>query len=107
MFWDEDLLDIVEASYPYNTNTIPRTNNVDDGVFITETENTTTDPVIEYVYLGDELSDGLLGWITIGINVSATQDPNYSFRWTDTGSVPDVHGTNTGSPGWSQIGDWD
>ena len=52
---------------PYVTNTIEKTLNVNDGVFITESENTTLQPVFEYVYLGDNLDDGLFGWITIGI----------------------------------------
>jgi len=60
IFWDQDLIDAVEATYPYNTNTVAITQNADDRVFATETA-TTSDPVIEDVMLGDDLSDGLFG----------------------------------------------
>lgn len=85
LFWDQDLIYKVEATYPYNTNNITLTTNADDHVFLAETEDSTSDPVINYAYLGDSLSDGLLGWITIGINVSATYDTSYSFIYTSDG----------------------
>ena len=94
-FWDQDLIYKVEATYPYNTSNITITENVDDRVFITETEDTDSDPVFEYVYLGDDLSDGLFGWITIAINTSATYDPNYSFVLTADGGVEESGGTTT------------
>ncbi|CAN8102280.1 unnamed protein product [Discula destructiva] len=107
LFWDQDLIDQIEASAPYVTNTIAKTKNVDDGVFITEAENTTLSPVAEYEYMGASLSDGLFAWITVGINGTAVDDPNYSYVWTANGTISAAHGENTGSPGWSQIGDWD
>lgn len=79
----------------YNTNTISITNNSDDRVFSTETTDTDTVPVFEYVYLGSDLSDGLFGWVTVGINTSATYDPNYSYVWTSTGGVAESGGTVT------------
>jgi hypothetical protein len=95
LFWDQDLIYEVEATYPYNTNNITITTNADDRVFLDETADTTSDPVIEYVMLGDELSDGLFGWITIAVNVSATYDPNYSFVYTASGGVAESGGTVT------------
>jgi hypothetical protein len=85
VFWDQDLIYDVEATYPYNTNNITLTTNADDRVFSTETTDTDSVPVFEYVYLGDSLSDGLFGWVTIAVNVSATYDPNYSFVLTSSG----------------------
>ncbi len=29
------------------------------------------DPVVQYVWLGEQPSDGILGWITIGIDPTA------------------------------------
>ncbi|KAJ4465636.1 Intradiol ring-cleavage dioxygenase [Lentinula edodes] len=95
VFWDQDLINDVEATYPYNTNTIAITENVDDRVFSTETEDTTSDPVLEYVYLGSDLSDGLSAWVTIAVNTSATYDPNYSFVWTSDGSIAESGGELT------------
>lgn len=102
LFWDQDLIYKVEATYPYNTNNITITTNEADRVFSDETADTTSDPVFEYVYLGDDLSDGLFGWVTIAVNVSATYDPNYSFVYTASGGIAESGGTTTvdgGSPG--------
>ncbi|KAJ3828887.1 Intradiol ring-cleavage dioxygenase [Lentinula raphanica] len=102
VFFDQDLITDVEALYPYSTNTINITENVDDSVFIAETEDSTSDPVLEYVYLGDSLSDGLFAWITVAVNTSATYDPNYSYVYTANGSVAESGGddsTQLGSGG--------
>ncbi|KAF2256139.1 aromatic compound dioxygenase [Trematosphaeria pertusa] len=93
LFWDQDLIETVEATYPYNQNNISLTTNSEDHVFSAETEDSNSDPVFEYVYLGSDLQDGLFGWITIGVNKSATYDPNYSFVWTSAGSVAESGGS--------------
>ncbi|KAJ5874204.1 extracellular dioxygenase [Penicillium soppii] len=102
LFWDQDLINEVEATSPYSTNTVTLTTNEEDRVFSTETTGTTSDPVINYVKLGDSLSDGLLGWITIAVNTSATYDPNYSYVYTASGGVAESGGgtdtPNGGSP---------
>ncbi|KAH8673520.1 Intradiol ring-cleavage dioxygenase [Xylariales sp. PMI_506] len=95
LFWDQDIIYDVEATSPYNENNITITPNADDRVFSTETEDTTSVPVFEYVYLGSDLSDGLFGWVTVAVNVSASYDPNYSFVWTADGSVAESGGTIT------------
>lgn len=116
LFWDQSLITQVEATSPYSTNTITLTTNAEDRVFSDETADTTSDPVLNYVWLGDDLSDGLLGWATVAIDTSATYDPTYSFVYTASGGVAesgggtdDVSGSgssgsssgpgNTGSPG--------
>lgn len=71
-FFDQSLIDDVEATTPYSTNTQALTTNSEDRVFgQQETQGTTSDPVFEYVYIGDDLSDGLFSWIVVGINPSA------------------------------------
>jgi hypothetical protein len=87
----------VEATSPYNTNTITITTNAEDRVFDDETENTTSDPVINYVRIGDDVTDGLFGWITVAINTSATYTPTYSFALTSSGGVAESGGDS--SPG--------
>lgn len=97
-FWDQDLIDAVEATSPYNTNTQPLTTNAEDHVFgEQETEGTTSDPVFNYVYLGDDVSDGLFTWIVVGINVSASYTPTYSFQLTEDGGV--ATGNSGSTPG--------
>jgi phage repressor protein C with HTH and peptisase S24 domain len=95
VFWDQDLIYAVEATSPYNTNTIAITTNAEDRVFSTETTDTETVPVFEYVYLGDSLGDGIFGWVTIAVNVSATYDPNYSYVLTESGGVAESGGETT------------
>jgi protocatechuate 3,4-dioxygenase beta subunit len=96
LFYDQDLITEVEATYPYNTNTIAITENADDNVFLAETEDSMSDPVINYVKLGNNLSDGLFGWVKIAVNRSASYDPNYSFVYTSSGGVAESGGDSTG-----------
>lgn len=46
--------------------------NSDDQILSQEAD--TTDPFVEYVLLGDSLSDGILAWISIGIDPTETSD---------------------------------
>ncbi|QKX58820.1 uncharacterized protein TRUGW13939_05948 [Talaromyces rugulosus] len=101
LFWDQDLIYEVEATSPYNTNNITITTNADDHVFDDETEDSTSDPVINYVRVGDTIGDGIFGWITIAVNQSATYDPNYSFVLTSGGGVAESGGDDSGAPGGS------
>ncbi|KAH8682074.1 extracellular dioxygenase [Xylariales sp. PMI_506] len=87
-FWDQSLIDQVEELDPYSTNTNAVTTNAEDRVFgEQETENTTSDPVFNYVLLGDDLSDGLFQWIVVGVDSSASYTPTYSFELTSSGGV--------------------
>ncbi|PYH87722.1 aromatic compound dioxygenase [Aspergillus ellipticus CBS 707.79] len=105
LFWDQDLINDVEDTYPYNTNTVTLTTNAEDRVFSDETENSDSDPVLNYVCLGDSLDDGLFGWVTVAVNVSATYDPNYSFIYTASGGVAvDDSSSSGGGPSGSQTG---
>jgi protocatechuate 3,4-dioxygenase beta subunit len=86
LFWDQDLIYKVEETEPYSTNTVTITTNEEDRVFGDETSGTTSDPVLNYVYLGDSLEDGLLAWVTVAVDLSAEYDPAYSYVWTEDGS---------------------
>ncbi|KAF7122492.1 hypothetical protein CNMCM5793_000517 [Aspergillus hiratsukae] len=89
LFFDQDLISEVEATYPYNTSTISITKNADDHVVIVETEDSDSDPFFEYAYLGDSIEDGLLAWITLGVNVTANHDSavQYAATLTSNGGV--------------------
>ncbi|KAF7585560.1 hypothetical protein BBP40_010652 [Aspergillus hancockii] len=87
LFYDQDLIDAVEATSPYNTNTVGLTTNAEDRVFNTETTGTNSDPVFNYVYLGESLADGILAWITVGVNVSASYGTSYASLLTSSGGV--------------------
>ncbi|KAI0888663.1 aromatic compound dioxygenase [Annulohypoxylon maeteangense] len=78
LFWPEDLRAEVEATYPYNTNTVALTTN-DEDMWSILSADASFDPIPQWVYLGDDISDGLFAWIQIGINGSAdyTEDEYY------------------------------
>ncbi|KAI0973031.1 Intradiol ring-cleavage dioxygenase [Xylaria arbuscula] len=99
LFWDQSLIDEVEATAPYSTNTQSLTTNADDHVFgEQETEGSDSDPVFNYVYIGDDVTDGLFSWILIGINTTASYTPTYSFEFTSGGGVA-VGDSDGGAPG--------
>ncbi len=66
MFFDQSLQAEVETNQPYTANTQSLTTNAEDGVIATEARS--SDPMMEYVLLGERVTDGILGWISIGIN---------------------------------------
>lgn len=67
LFYPESLRSAVEATYPYNTNTVDITSNDDDMWSIVQAD-ASYDPFPEFLYLGDDITDGLFAWIQIGIN---------------------------------------
>lgn len=77
LFYPESLRSAVEALSPYNTNTVDATSNDDDMWSIVQTDSS-YDPFPQFVYLGDDIADGLFAWIQIGINSTADyQDDDY------------------------------
>ncbi|CAN8104266.1 unnamed protein product [Discula destructiva] len=85
-FFDQSLITKVYELTPYSTNNSTLTTNAEDRVFgEQETQGTTSDPVFDYVYIGDDLSDGLFSWIVVGVNPSAEYTPTYSFELTADG----------------------
>lgn len=70
LFWGEDIRAAVEATSPYKTNTQAITTNDEDMWSIVQA-GTTYDPFPHYIYLGSDVTDGLMAWIQIGVNTSA------------------------------------
>lgn len=70
IFFDENLRSAVEATYPYNTNTQAVTSNEAD-TWAPNQADEDSDPYINYMYLTDDITDGLLTWLQIGIDVTA------------------------------------
>ncbi|KAJ4290890.1 hypothetical protein N0V90_010086 [Kalmusia sp. IMI 367209] len=66
LFFDQSLITEVEKTSPYSTNKQSLTTNAKDSILAGEAQ--TTDPVLNYVLLGSTVSDGIFGWITVGIN---------------------------------------
>jgi hypothetical protein len=78
LFWDQDLVYEIERTYPYCTNTVPITPNSLDRLFLDEVEGTTSDPVFNYVKLGEDVQDGIFAWISVAVNLSASYDPSHN-----------------------------
>lgn len=72
IYFDQDLINSTNAYWPYSTNTQPVTTNSED--FILKGDlNAGGDPQAKYMRLGSTLEDGILAWITFGINVTHSE----------------------------------
>ncbi|KAF3762014.1 putative dioxygenase [Cryphonectria parasitica EP155] len=85
IFYDQDLIDEADTVYPYTENPNVIKPNSEDMVISTLAAD--VDPVAWYVYLGDSLADGIVAWVTIGIDTSAVYDVEYAATWTADGGV--------------------
>jgi protocatechuate 3,4-dioxygenase beta subunit len=101
LFFDQDLISEVEATYPYNTSTVDITLNAVDHVFTVETEESNSDPVFNYVYLSDAegAQGGLFSWITIGVDTTAAYNTSYATLLTADGGVANPDGGMAGGSG--------
>jgi hypothetical protein len=73
LYFDEELSAAIESFSPYALNTVPRTTARED--FLTADEATADyDPFVSYVRLGSDADDGLLMWITVGVDTGADYD---------------------------------
>ncbi|KAL0566841.1 hypothetical protein V5O48_015154 [Marasmius crinis-equi] len=78
-FFEETWNDQVYALNPYNTNTNERTLNVNDGI-LDEENSDGNNAFLALELLGESIEDGILGYITVGVNSSASytiQNTNY------------------------------
>ncbi|KOC14517.1 putative GPI anchored dioxygenase [Aspergillus flavus AF70] len=115
LFWNEVLRSAVEDTYPYTTNTQDITSNADD-MWSIEQASSAYDPFPDYVYLGNDLKDGLFAWKQIGINVSADYtdnsyysiaayyDENGGHQNTDSAAFGGGSGSEGGMPSGSASG---
>lgn len=92
LFFDQDLISQVEAIEPYASNTQNVTTNADDFIFVEEAANQGSDPIVEYVWLGSSVQDGIFAWATIAVDVGANYTTQAAVSYTDHGGV-----TNQGS----------
>ena len=69
MYFDQDLIYEVEEYMPYTENTQELMLNVDDDLLAEGLA--TSDPIMHWTYLGKEAKDGLLAWLSFGV------DPGY------------------------------
>lgn len=89
IYFDQDLIDAVETLYPYNTNTQNVTTNADDFILVAAADDSSADPVVDYVNIGRDSQDGILAWTVLAVNQSAQYDASAASTWTSTGGVSD------------------
>jgi hypothetical protein len=99
MFFDQDLITLVEKEEPYASNTQDITDNADDSILGEEAE--TTDPFIEYVLLGDSVADGIFGWLAFGMDTTASYNITPAAYLTENGGVENENAGMGGGPGGS------
>lgn len=95
LFFDQDLVTLVEATSPYSSNTQNLTTNAEDSIFTQEAA--TSDPVVEYSLLGDDVSSGLFGWVAFGIDLTSEQSVSAAATLTSSGGVENEN--SGGGPG--------
>ncbi|VUC21624.1 unnamed protein product [Clonostachys rosea] len=109
VFFDQDLIDSVELLAPYNTNTQSVTKNAED--FHLDAILETSDPFLQYVLLGDQLSDGVLAWISFGVNTTSIRSVSAAAIYYEGGGIDnpnagDPGGGGPGGPGGPPTGDF-
>lgn len=102
LYFDQSLIAAVEQLSPYSTNTQPLTTNAEDSIAPDEA-TAEYDPFLSYVMLGDSLLDGLLMWITVGLNTSADYSASVAAaaHYYEGGGVALDNGMGQGGPGVS------
>ena len=97
-FFDQDLITEVNTLSPYSDNTNTITTNADDRVVQGELDND-SDPFLNYVLLGDSVSDGLFMWVTLYVDTSASYTSSPASELTADGGVAVSGGTSSGPSG--------
>lgn len=95
LFYDQDLINAVTELEPYSSNTAELTLNEDDGILAQEAED--VDPIVNYVYLGGSVADGILAWTSFGVDSGASRDVRAAVVLGENGGV--VNENSGGGPG--------
>lgn len=95
MFFDQSLISLVEAEEPYASNTQELTTNAEDSILSEEAAE--VDPMVEYVLLGDNVSDGIFGWIAFGMDTTASYDVSPAVYYTSEGGVTNENAMGGGN----------
>ncbi|KAK2784571.1 hypothetical protein FQN53_008398 [Emmonsiellopsis sp. PD_33] len=88
LFYEDRLRRDLAKLHPYNTIRLPFVSNTAD-VFARGHSDNNYDPLVKYVYLGKNLSDGILAWISVGIDPDADHTADVALEAAKTlGAVP-------------------
>ncbi|KAL4804045.1 Intradiol ring-cleavage dioxygenase [Aspergillus unguis] len=98
LFFDQDLISLVEENEPYASNTQELVLNEDDSILLQEL-NDNIDPFVEYVLLGDDVSQGLFSWVTIVVDSSQSTSVTPAAYYTENGGVENPNSGPGGGSG--------
>jgi hypothetical protein len=70
MYFDQGLINEIRKVPPYSTNQQILVPNGDDRILQQDLNASTADPFMEYVLLGDHVQDGILAWLSFGVNTT-------------------------------------
>ncbi|KAK0441654.1 aromatic compound dioxygenase [Armillaria borealis] len=118
LLFDQSLIIVVEKTSPYTSNTQQLTENEDDSILVNTVSGTNcVDPILEYVYLGNSISDELLlrvtrtyvhfavlvliasSWGSMGIDLSASYTVSSAATLTEDGGVENGNSGGGNAPG--------
>ena len=85
IFFDQSLIAEVDTVYPYTENSQELTQNADDTILVQETAS--MDPFVEYIWMGDNIEDGIFAWISIGIDPTADSEVSSAATIYEDGGV--------------------
>lgn len=75
------------------------TTNADDSILGEELD--VIDPFMEYIYLGDDISEGIFAWITVGLDPTQDTTVTPAAYYTEDGGVENENagaGGGSGAP---------
>lgn len=99
LYFDMDLVNEVEAVAPYTSNTVRLINNNNDRIFRTaSTAVAGYDGLMDVRKLGSSVNDGIIAWISVGIDRGRNHNTGFSDTGTDTGT-----GTGTTASGRTTV----
>lgn len=98
-FFDQDLIYEADTISPYSDNTQEITTNADDSILAQEAATDGIDPIFDYTYLGDSLSDGLFAWIAFGIDTSESSTVTPAAFYYESGGVENSDSSSGGGGG--------
>lgn len=81
LFFDTMLIRQVETRTPYVANTQHLILNSEDAILMEAAH--TSDPIMQYVFLGNSIEDGIFAWTTLGISPEAHFEVKSSASWYD------------------------
>lgn len=98
-FFDQDLIAAADKVSPYSENEQELTENSSDSILSEEAGTDGVDPFMNYVYLGDDLSEGLFAWLAFGINTTYSSEVTPASFMYESGGVENSNGGMGGGPG--------